>query len=396
MLMAGLYCTNKLPFTDIVLHGTVRDKTGRKMSKSLGNSIDPLGVIETHGSDALRFSIMMITAQGADVYLGADTFDIGRNFANKLWNASRFLLDNISEKITVNSLPEASRLSEADKWILSRLSNTVRDMRSAIEGYRFNEACRTIYDFTWHDFCDWYIEAKKQDLYQAEDIQRKQDALALCGHVLGSILKLLHPVMPFITQEIWSHYHEKISYPALADSGDIMAASYPVADNLYANQGVEEKFAALRELITALRTIRSENNVPPEKKGEAVIVPADASYAQWLKGQVSLINSFARLSKTTIDCNAVKPSYCGQSVIRGVQVFLLFEGLIDKNVEIARMKKEIERMRGLAEGTRKKLENANFTSRAPADVIEKEKQKLDSFAANIEKLEANLAAVTFS
>jgi valyl-tRNA synthetase len=267
-------------------------------------------------------------------------------------------------------------------------------MRSAIEGYRFNEACRTIYDFTWHDFCDWYIEAKKQDLYQDENPVKKQDALILCGHVLGSILKLLHPVMPFITQEIWSHYREKISYVALGDSEDIMTASYPAAEDSFTDAQVEEKFAFLRDIITALRTIRSENNIPPDKRGEAIVVPCDNALAQWLSGQVPLINAFAKLSKTNIDCNAVKPDFCGQSVIRGAQVFLLLEGLIDKNVEISRTKKEIERLKGLAENTRKKLENENFTSRAPADVIEKEKQKLDSFAVNIEKLEANLAAMS--
>jgi valyl-tRNA synthetase len=157
MIMAGLYCTGKLPFKDIMLHGTVRDDSGRKMSKSLGNSIDPLEIISNYGSDSLRFSMIMITAQGADVYMQTDTFDIGRNFANKLWNASRFLISNIDKKISFTALPDSKTFKTEDRWILSRCNRAVQAVRSAIDSFRLNEACRIIYDFTWHDFCDWYV-----------------------------------------------------------------------------------------------------------------------------------------------------------------------------------------------------------------------------------------------
>jgi valyl-tRNA synthetase len=230
MIMSGLHFTGKLPFRDIILHGTVRDKTGRKMSKSLGNSIDPLEIIPVYGADALRFSMIMITAQGADVYLGKDTFDIGRNFANKLWNASRFLLSNIKEKIEISSLPPVDRLKAEDKWILSKLQRTVESINDALSSYRFNEACHTLYDFTWHEFCDWYIEAKKGDLYQNEDPQRHSDAITLSSFVLASILKLLHPIMPFITEEIWFNLRMKVSFPSVIDSESIMNASYPTVN----------------------------------------------------------------------------------------------------------------------------------------------------------------------
>jgi valyl-tRNA synthetase len=393
MLMAGLYCTGKLPFTDIILHGTVRDKTGRKMSKSLGNSIDPLDIIATHGTDALRFSMMMITAQGADVFLGADTFDIGRNFANKLWNASRFLLENIDTKITVNGLPPVERRSAVDRWILSRLFHTIRDVRAGIGGYRFNEVCRTLYDFTWHDFCDWYIEAKKADLYQQDDPQRRSDALALCGHVLGSILKLLHPVIPFITSKIWEHLCTKVDYPALLDNVSIMNASYPDCENSHADTTVEEQFILLRDVIVALRTIRSENNVPPDKKGEAVIIPAGRKEAEWLSSQITLINLFARLSGCVVDSDAARPLFAGQSVVMGNQIFLQLEGLIDKNVEIDRLTKDIERTRQFADSTRKKIDNPQFSRRAPKEVIEKEEQKYKGILSNLEKLQKNLQAM---
>ncbi|MBD3390990.1 MAG: valine--tRNA ligase [Chitinivibrionales bacterium] len=392
MLMAGRYCTGRLPFTDIVLHGTVRDKSGKKMSKSLGNSIDPLEVIATHGADALRFSLMMITAQGADVFLGKDTFDIGRNFANKLWNASRFLLGNITEKTHFRSLPPAERRAAVDKWILSRLAQTLEGVRSSLDSYRFNEMCRQLYDFTWHDFCDWYIEAKKADLYQSDDQVRAADALNLCGFVLGAILKVLHPVMPFVTEEIWGHLRAKVDYAGLIDNESIMAGSFPEPADDLVDRGIEEQFALLREVIVALRTIRAENNVPPDKKGTALIIPRSDREASWLTSQVPLINLFGKLSETVVDGSARKPSFAGQTVVMGNQVFLELEGLIDKDVEIERLNKEIDKARKLAENTKKRLENPGFRDKAPGNVVAKEEEKYQGILQNLEKLERNLKA----
>ena len=393
MVMAGLYCTNKVPFTDIVLHGTVRDETGRKMSKSLGNAIDPLEVIEAYGADALRFSMMMITALGADVYLGKDTFDIGRNFANKLWNASRFLLGNFKEETGFEKLPDTSSLKAEDRWILSRLAGTTRDVRAALDTYRFNEACRLIHDFAWHDFCDWYIEAKKADLYQVEDSRRRSDALNLCTCVLTGVLKLLHPIMPFITEEIWTHLRGKVEYPAVLDSDSIMPSQYPCADMGMIDSGIEDRFGELKEIIVVLRTIRAENNVPPEKRGSAVIIPRSDDQAQWIAGQVGLVNMFAGLDGTVVDCRAAKPKFAGQGVVRGVQVFLEFEGLIDREVEIERHTREIARIRKMAEGTRKRLDNSDFVEKAPREVVRKEKEKYEGLLGNLEKLERNLESL---
>jgi valyl-tRNA synthetase len=388
--MAGLHFTGTLPFTDIVLHGTVRDKTGRKMSKSLGNSIDPLAIIPTYGADALRFSMMMITAQGADVFLGTDTFDIGRNFANKLWNASRFLLGTITEKTTFSELPRRELLKAEDRWILSRLAHTVREVRAAIDQFRLNEACHTLYDFTWRDFCDWYIECKKADLYQKENPQQRLNALNLCSVVLGSILKLLHPVMPFITEEIWGHLREAVNYPALIDHPSIMHAAYPVCREEWFDNQQEERFALLKEIIVALRTIRSENNIPPDKIGRAIIVPATLQDSAWLETQTGLINMFARLSATTVNSHAPKPRFAGQSVVRGTSVYLELEGLIDRAVEMDRLTKEIEHQRTIAEGARQRLSNESFVSRAPAAVVQKEKEKYSGILTNIDKLEKSL------
>jgi valyl-tRNA synthetase len=393
MIMAGLYVTGKVPFYNIILHGTVRDKTGRKMSKSLGNSIDPLEIIPVYGTDALRFSMIMITASGADVYLGKDTFDIGRNFANKLWNASRFLLSNIETKISIDALPPIERCKTEDLWILSKLQHAIDSMNESLEGFRFNEACHTIYDFTWHNFCDWYIEAKKADLYKPKDPQNRDDALAIASYVLSSILKLLHPIMPFITEEIWSHLREKVSFSSIIDSDTIMTACYPVKNEKYLNDDIEQFFDSVKDIIIALRTIRSENNIPPDKTGTAVIIPADKMNAERLSSQISLINQFVKLSGTTVSVNAEKPGFAGSAVVRGTQVFLLFEGLIDLSVEMDRLSKEITKASNLVQSTSSRLNNESFTSRAPADIIAKEREKLQGMILNLEKLQKQFEEV---
>ncbi len=390
MIMAGLYCTGKLPFTDIVLHGTVRDATGKKMSKSLGNSIDPLEIIAQYGADALRFSMINITAQGADVFLSRDTFDIGRNFANKLWNASRFLLSNIDNQLKCDALPPADTFKAEDTWILSRLNTIIQDCRTAIDSFRLNEACRIIYDFTWHDYCDWYVEAKKVDLYQDEDAERKNNALNLCSYLLANILKLLHPIMPFITEEIWGYLHEKVSYPGVIESDRIMHTAFPQEEKGQLNEDISQKFSLLKEVIIALRTIRSENNVPPDKKGSAVIIPTSEEDAAWLTSQAPLINLFAKLDKTNVDCNAAKPGFAGQGVVMGIQVFLELEGLIDKQIEIERLSKEIAHLEKIATGTKKRLENDSFVKKAPEAVVAKEKEKYQGILVNLEKLQKSL------
>jgi valyl-tRNA synthetase len=393
MIMAGFYCTGKLPFTDVVLHGTVRDKTGKKMSKSLGNAIDPLEVISVNGADALRFSLLMITAQGADVFLGKDTFDIGRNFCNKLWNASRFLLSNIKEPMTFPGLPAASAMSAADRWILSRLQGTMASVQQSIEGYRFNEACHLLYDFAWRDFCDWYVEAIKQDLYQTDNPARRSDALNICSTVLASLMKMLHPIMPFITEEIWSHLRAAVTNEAVLGAETLFSAAFPVPTPGLVDTGMEEKFGLLQDVITALRTIRAENNVPPDRKGAAVIIPSDPASTEWLKSQTVLINLFAKLSRSTVDPSAAKPAYCGQSVVRGHQVCLELEGLIDRTVERDRLTKEIARTTSMIQSTSARLASPAFVEKAPADVVQKEKEKYEGLLANLEKLKKNLEAL---
>jgi valyl-tRNA synthetase len=393
MIMAGLHFTGKLPFTDVILHGTVRDKTGRKMSKSLGNAIDPLEVVSSAGADALRFSLVMITAQGADVFLSKDTFDLGRNFANKLWNASRFLLENIQQRHAFSSLPEQEQRSPFDRWILSRLNAAIRDVSAALPSYRFNEAAHCLYDFVWHDFCDWYIEAKKTDLYQTQDGLRAQNGLAMCSWVLGSVLKMLHPFMPFVTDEIWSHLRQKIDFAALVDGETLLNATFPSVDASLIDTALEKDFGLLMDIIVALRTIRSENNVPPDRKGRSLIVPASKDVADMLAVHAESINLFARLNQTTIDVSGHPPKFSGQAVVMGNQVYLELEGLIDKQVERDRLSKEIAKTEAFLSSTKARLENPGFADRAPAEVVRKEREKFQGILENLEKLKKSLSAM---
>ena len=395
MIMAGLQFTGDLPFTDVILHGTVRDKTGRKMSKSLGNAIDPLEIINVSGADALRFSIIMITASGADVYLGKDTFDIGRNFCNKLWNAARFI-DAIEQPVA--KVPsEVQWVKAEDRWILNKLQLLIDGVTQCLETYRFNEACHLLYDFIWHEFCDWYIEAKKGDLYQTEDRDLTANALGQLRYLLETILKLLHPVMPFITEEIAFHIHNSLNSPEKSGmytpflSGE--SSVWPEKAESRTDPEIDVKFSLVKDCIVALRTIRSENNIPPGKEGTAVIITTDETTAEWLQSQSGLIRQFCRLEACRIGTAVEKPAFAGSAVVGGNQLYISFEGLIDKAVEIDRLAKEAERIQKMVENTEKRLSNSSFVDRAPADIVAKEREKLDGLRLNLEKVEQNLATL---
>jgi valyl-tRNA synthetase len=389
MVMASLYFTKKAPFSDVILHGTVRAKNGQKMSKSLGNVIDPLKIITTHGADSLRFSMMMNTAAGTDIFIGDDSFDIGRNFSNKLWNASRFLISNIENPLKFGDLPEKSALKTEDNWILSRLNATIGEVRRTLDEYKFNEASHTLYDFIWKDFCDWYIEAKKSDFYNPKTPAEKENALNVSSFVLTNILKLLHPFMPFVTEEIWQHLRAKVSNP-LIDNDSIMLSSFPKIENSRIDGEINTDFAFLQEIITGLRTIRSENNVAPEKKIAAVIIPNDKTAESILQTLDYLIKLFAKVDNLTISTTAEKPKLAGQSVIKSCEIYVVLEGLVDIAAEKEKIAKEIARLENAAKGFEARLSNEEFVGKAPAKVIEAEKAKYQNVLETLEKLKVNL------
>ncbi|MFW5959568.1 MAG: class I tRNA ligase family protein [Chitinivibrionales bacterium] len=333
--------------------------------------------------------MLMITAEGADVYLAKDTFEIGRNFGNKLWNASRFFIENMESSIRFQSLYEADALKPEDIWILSRLQTTVSRVRSAVSNYRFNEMCRVIYDFTWHDFCDWYIEIVKKDLKAAKG-ERYRVVLNTGSYVLSAILRLLHPVMPFVTEEIWGALRERLLFPGVIDVDSIMDSSYPETDDRYKDTGVEEKMDLLKAVVTSLRTIRSENNVSPGMKGSALVVPDTSEDEEWLSCRRNILQDLANLSELRVDKDAEKPEFAGQGVVKGCRVYLNLEGLIDPEVEANRLNKEIQRLEKLAESTSKRVNNQKFLANAPKDVVDKEKEKEKGICQKLEKLKANL------
>jgi len=390
MVMASLHFTEKLPFKNIVLHGTVRAKDGRKMSKSLGNSIDPLGIIEKSGTDALRFSIIMITAQGSDVFLGEDTFDIGRNFANKLWNSARFLLGNIEEPITIDTLPASADLKPEDRWILSRLNNVTAEYRNSLDTFKFNEACHKIYDFVRHDFCDWYIESKKSDFY-GDDETLRSNAMSVASTVLAESLKLLHPIMPFVTEEIWSHLRAKVTFPAVIDNESIMRASFPAFDESVVDTSLEAQFGLMQEVVAGFRAVRAENNIPLDKKGRAIIVPNSKESAEFFTINEALIKMFTKMEELVIDVEGSESKdMMGSAVVKGEELFVDLKGLINIEAEVERLTKEMNRLEKVAGGMSRKLSSAGFVEKAPEAVVAKEKEKLAGVEDSISKLKSSI------
>jgi len=394
MMITGLKFMGTEPFHTVYINGTILDEKGQRMSKSKGNGIDPIEVIEKYGADAARFSLVTLTSEGQDIKLSMSKFETGRNFCNKIWNAARFVLSNISEPLAFTALPDASSLAEEDKWILSRLQKTIRGVRKAYDSYHLNEAAHVLYDFMWHDFCDWYVEAKKKDFYDdAAQSTKRQTAFNVCSFVLAKVCKLMHPIMPFITEEIWNHLREKVTYTGVNEDTLIVGSAFPTCDDSKIDEKLETQFSLVQEMIVAFRTIRAENNIPPDKAGSAIIVPVDKETEQWLVKRDSFINQFARLSETTIALDAEKPGFAGQAVVRGNQLYLAFEGLIDKKVEMERLEKELMKLTKLITGTEKRLRNKSFIDKAPAAVVEKEKEKFQGLLLNKEKIEKSIAAL---
>jgi valyl-tRNA synthetase len=356
MIMAGLEFTGKIPFHTVYIHGTVRDETGTKMSKSLGNIIDPLEIIDEYGADALRFSIIAITSQGQDVFLARHRFETGRNFTNKIWNAYRFVRGCTSHTDEWNS----------DDWfIMGKLQTTIRDVTKNLSRYRFKEAAQLIYDFFWHDFCDKYIEAVKG-----------LDKQAILCYVLETTLKLLHPFMPFITEEIWQR---------LGNKGSIMISQWPEFNKKYYKKDVvtqaEEKF----ELISKGRSLRSEYNIEPAKRLDFYIKPhkegLDSTSIARLLGAENLI----------ID-KRFKPGSPMPSGVTGAgTIYMSLKG-VDLEKERARLEKELQEIEKELDFVNKKLKNKQFCAKAPKEIIEKERDKKKEF---LEKRKKIMALVEF-
>lgn len=381
MIFTALEFTDQVPFKDVLIHGLVRDSEGRKMSKSLGNGVDPQEVIEKYGADAMRYMLATTSSPGQDLRFRWERVEQARNFANKIWNASRFALMNL-EGFTVNDIDLSGNLGTADRWILHRLNETVKDVTRLIDQYEFGETGRLLYNFIWDDLCDWYIEFSKLSLY-SDDAAAKKTTQSVLAYVLDRTQRLIHPFMPFISEEIWQH---------LPHEGEtITLATWPVYETRFEAPDAVAEMELLMDIIRSVRNIRAEVNVPMSKKIELLIKPSNEAAYQIVKGNVDYVQRFCNTSKLEIDLTISAPDKAMTSIVTGAELFLPLAGLIDIGQEIARLEKEIATLNNEVERIEKKLANQGFMAKAPAAVVEEEKAKLADYADKREKVIARLA-----
>ncbi len=389
MVMAGLEFTGKLPFRDVYIHGTVRDAGGVKMSKSLGNGIDPLDIIKDYGADALRASMILVTPEGQDPCISVNTFELGRNFANKLWNASKLVMLH-SDGGGFDISAEYESMELADKWILSRLHRTIQEVTELMQDYRFNSSLKLLYDFVWHDFCDWYLELIKPRLSEREKGQNGLSAQAVANAVLVSVLKLLHPFLPFITEEIW-HRLRACGVDEMHET--IMQAEWPAALPSLVKPELEGTINRVQDVVYAIRNIRSEMNIPPAMKVNTVLKTDSRDLLNILRDNQAYVMTLGGVNDLEMGMRIKKPNWAASAVVKEAEVFIPLEGVIDVEKEKSRLEKEIARITELLEKTNKKLSNEDFLKRAPGEIIEKEEVKRGDYEKMIDKLNQNLERI---
>jgi valyl-tRNA synthetase len=383
MVMAGFEFMGDVPFRHVYIHGTVRDMTGTKMSKSLGNVIDPLDMIQKYGTDALRFSIISITAQGQDVFLSESKFELGRNFANKLWNASRFIMANLKPGEVGEDLCvffKGQSLTLAERWILSRLYSTLKYVGECLDAYKFNEAANAIYEFIWHELCDWYIEIAKSSIGE-------KSSQVILYKVLEKSLRILHPFMPFITEEIWQRLPREGAGP---DS--IMLRQWPHIQAEMIDKGSEERMRRVISVITAIRNIRSVWNIDPRTEVEAIANVGPGADERLLRESLDMVKRLARVRDLRIG-NHPKPKNSASGVVGAVELYVPLEGLIDFGKECARLKKEEIRMAAEHHSLKGRLKNEEFLSKAPEDVVAKQRLRMAELEKQVRKLRENLKEI---
>jgi valyl-tRNA synthetase len=381
MMMMGLHFMGRVPFRDVYVHALVRDEQGQKMSKSKGNVIDPIEVIERHGTDAFRFTLAAFAAQGRDIKLSERRVEGYRHFINKIWNAARFSLMHLTAQ-TGAPAPEA--LSLPDRWIRARLRRAAEECRRALDDYRFNDAAATLFNFVWHELCDWYLEAVKPALHGKRSEGARQASRAVLAAVLRDALVLLHPFIPFVTEEIW--------HQLPGTEGSIMRAAFPHAAGA-PDPEAEAMMGRLIEVISGIRNIRGEMGLPPGQALEAVVFVPQEAARRTLADHRDLVENLARLKRLEIAASPERPKSAAVSVAGEATIFVRLEGVIDFAREIERLEKELGRLEREAAGLSKKLANPGFLAKAPAEVVAKVKadhaesaDRRARVAANLEKI----------
>ena len=383
MVMMGLRFGGDVPFRDVFIHGLVRDSEGRKMSKSLGNGIDPVEVIEKYGADTLRFMLITGNTPGNDMRFYWERVEAARNFANKIWNASRYMLMNL-EGADDSFVPAESDYTLADRWILSRAAATARDVTANLERYELGEAGRMIYEFLWSEFCDWYIELTKARLYDKENVRAKNTALYVLRTVLERTMRLLHPFMPFLTEEIW----QKLPH----EGESIMRAPWPEVGDNDIDSEAEAAMTAIMEVIKVTRNLRAELGTPPGKKSALILRVRDAALADTFAAHVDYFHALASASEVTfLAADAPDPENVVTGALAGAAVYLPLAGLIDVEKETARLTKERDNLEKEIGRLTGKLANAGFTSKAPAAVVAAEREKLAGYEEKVALIRTRLA-----
>ncbi|MBK5484196.1 valine--tRNA ligase [Peribacillus sp. TH16] len=365
MIFQALEFTGERPFEDVLIHGLVRDEQGRKMSKSLGNGVDPMDVIDQYGADSLRYFLSTGSSPGQDLRYSTEKVEAVWNFSNKIWNASRFALMNMNG-MTYDEIDLSGEKSVADKWILTRLNETISNVTRLADRYEFGEVGRVLYNFIWDDFCDWYIEMAKLPLY-GEDEAAKKTTRSILAYVLDNTMRLLHPFMPFITEEIWQNLpHEGES---------ITVAAWPEVNEELTDSAAAEEMKLLVEIIRSVRNIRAEVNTPLSKKINLILKAKDESILATLQKNSSYIERFCNPEHLTIGIEVEEPAQAMTAVVTGVELILPLTGLINIDEEVKRLEKELDKLNKEVERVQKKLGNEGFVKKAPASVINEERAK---------------------
>jgi valyl-tRNA synthetase len=398
MIMMGMHFMKEAPFRDVYIHALVRDAEGQKMSKSKGNVIDPLVMIDQYGTDAFRFTLTAFAAQGRDIKLAPERIEGYRNFANKIWNASRFVFMNLDDDFSPNSELLSPNSSLADRWILSRLNSVAKDVQAALVDYRFNDVASSLYHFIWHEYCDWYLELSKPVLYEDKGSASRQATLTVLTQVLETALRLLHPIMPFITEEIWQALPENVrsveqgvrSVRQTYETESIMISAYPVADERMVDAEIERDMQMVMDLIMAIRNIRGEMNIAPSMQISVIVKVETRELGDHLEKSAGYAKTLARIKELRIGVSEAKPKSVATAVIAGAEVYVPLEGLLDLTQERDRLRKEIAKISKDIEVFSKKLSNKNFVDKAPKEVVEKDTAKLEEFKVKREKLEQSL------
>ncbi len=381
MMMMGMYVMKDVPFKDVYLHALVRDEKGEKMSKSKGNSIDPLVMIDQYGTDAFRFTLAAYTAQGRDVRMSPERIEGYKFFVNKIWNAARLTFAGLADANGEASLNVPDALP--DKWIKAKLNQAIAEVTGSLDEYRFNDATAAIYNFIWHEYCDWYLEISKPALYGKISPERKQATQRTMKQVFCTMLQLLHPFMPFVTEELWQALHG-------GDVQSIMVSKFPVTDTACEDRAAEKEMEMIMQIITSIRNIRGEMRIPPSLKLKALVCAADEATRKIIENGVGYILNLSNLDDLTVDVNLLEPKGVATGVVGTTKIFVPLAGIVDIAAEKKRLDKELAKIAKDLEQSSRKLANSDFREKAAPEVIEKEEGKRKSFQEKFAALESAL------